>query len=537
MKDTFEKNAVQATPAADAKKSLGISFGKDALADKDILILPVFENAAPALPESMPDILKKFITEAVDGDKTFKGAYGQKLVFPGVGGLEKVVLLGVGKEKDLDEKAVRRLAGVLDSAAAGKKVGIDASLLGDKSSNALFAANLADAILSNSYEFKKYKTGKAGKSKNPAAVEILTAAPATQARDAFSSLRTVTDSVSWASDLVNEPGNVLNPATYAEKIRDELAPLGIKVRVIEFEEMKKLGMGAAAAVGQGSATPPCMVVMEYDGSAGEQKRPLALVGKGITFDSGGISIKPGAGMDDMTMDMGGSAAMVGTMRALASRGAKANVVAIVALAENMPSGTAYRPGDIVTSLSGKTIHIGNTDAEGRLVLCDAMTFIQRTYNPHTMIDAATLTGAAVVALGTEFSALYTNDESLSKKFNKASKSSGEKVWRMPLLETEAFARTMRSTPFADLTNIGGRAGSCTAAAFLREFVEKDADGNDKCKWAHIDMAGPGIPPGQDKKGWGVLLLNQLISDAYEVEAKQPAPKASPKAKVHLKRKP
>lgn len=340
----------------------------------------------------------------------------------------------------------------------------------------------------------------------------------------FDSLRTTTESVFWASDLVNEPGNVLNPQTYAARIEAELAPLGIRVRTIDAAEMKALGMNAALAVGQGSATPPCMVVMEYDGTNGQQDRPLALVGKGITFDSGGISIKPGAGMGEMTMDMGGSAAVVGAMRALASRKAKAKVVAIVGLAENMPSSTAYRPGDILKSMNGKTIYIGNTDAEGRLVLADAMTYIQRTYNPHTMVDLATLTGAAVAALGKEFSAIFTNDDSLRAKFNKASAVTGEKTWPMPLLETEAFKRAVRATPHADLTNLAGGPGASTAAAFLHEFVEKDKRGHDKCAWVHVDMAGPGIPSTL-LKGWGVLLLNELVRDNYEVQ-KPPAAKVA-----------
>lgn len=395
-----------------------------------------------------------------------------------------------------------------------------------KGLSAQAAAQQANHALMQSYTFDKYKTITDGKKAAPKQTVIYTTSPE-GAQKRFDALRTTTDSVFWASDLVNEPGNVLNPQTYAERIAAELAPLGITVRVIDAAEMKTLGMNAALAVGQGSATPPCMVVMEYDGSNGQQDRPLALVGKGITFDSGGISIKPGAGMGEMTMDMGGSAAVVGAMRALATRKAQTKVVAIVGLAENMPSSNAYRPGDIIKSMNGKTIYIGNTDAEGRLVLADAMTYIQRTYNPHTMVDLATLTGAAAAALGKEFAAIFTNEDSLRAKFNKASAVSGEKTWPLPLLETDAFQRAVRATPHADLTNLAGGPGASTAAAFLHEFVEKDKNGKDKCAWVHIDMAGPGIPS-SPRKGWGVLLLDALVRDNYEAKKAAPNTKAAPR---------
>jgi len=400
------------------------------------------------------------------------------------------------------------------AAAKRTKGGIDATHV-----TAAQAAVIANHALMESYTFDKYKTGK--KQATPAALEVYVQDPAAAEKE-FVRLKNVTDGVFWASDLANEPGNVLNPQTYAADIASKLSPLGIKIRIISAQEMEKLGMGAALAVGRGSATPPCMVVMEYDGTNGAQDRPLALVGKGITFDSGGISLKPGAGMGDMTMDMGGSAAVVGAMYALAANKVPTKAVAIVALAENMPSGAAYRPGDIVTSMSGKTIYVGNTDAEGRLVLADALTYIQRNYNPHTVVDLATLTGAAVVALGKEFAAVYANDNKLWKKFNAASLASGEKVWRMPLTETDSFTRAVRNTPVADISNNVAGPGSCTAAAFLREFIEKDANGNDKCKWAHIDMAGPGIPATL-RKGWGVQLLNSLVNNNYQTP-KKPAPK-------------
>ncbi len=395
------------------------------------------------------------------------------------------------------------------------------------------AAAFASGLLKASYTFNKYKT--TPQKKSPQEITVTTSAPQ-EAEAAFAPLLSTMESAFWASDLVNEPANVLNPETYAERVKAELEPLGVKVRVIEADEMKKLGMNAALAVGQGSVTPPRMVVLEYDGTENNgvgsaQKQPLALVGKGITFDSGGISIKPSSGMENMTMDMGGSAAVAGAMRALAARGAKTHVVAVLALAENMPGSHATRPGDIVKSLSGKTVFIGNTDAEGRLVLADALAYVQKEYDPHTVVDLATLTGSAAAALGKEFAAAFTNDKCLMAKFNKAAAVSGEKVWQMPLEESKAAAAAVRNTPHADLTNNAGAPGALTAAAFLREFIEKNGDGSDKRKFMHLDIAGPGMPAGE-LKGWGVFLLDALVARFYEQKdaANQNAPKHACKCK-------
>jgi len=371
-------------------------------------------------------------------------------------------------------------------------------------------AELADGFLRASYTFNKYKT--TTQNAGPQSVEFVTA-DAQKAAAAFAPLRTTTESAFWASDLVNEPANVLNPATYAERVRQELAPLGIKVRVLQDFELKMRGMGAITAVGQGSKTPPCMIVLEYDGTNGAEKRPLALVGKGITFDSGGISLKPGAGMGDMTMDMAGSAAVAGAMRSLALRGSKSRVVGIMALAENMPDQNSTRPGDIVKSLSGKTIYIGNTDAEGRLVLCDAITYVQREFDPHTVVDIATLTGSASAALGKEFAAAFSNDNRLFEKFNKAANATGEKIWRMPLTESPASKKAVENTPHADLTNNATGPGALTAAAFLHQFIEKNKDGSDR-PFLHLDIAGPGIPA-TELKGWGVFLFDKFVRENCE----------------------
>lgn len=495
-----------------------LTFETQPYGTEEVLVIPMLEGNTPAAPLSAT--LQKFVDGMLTGEKDFTGKNGQVLTLKIPGKAKKIILAGLGDKKNIDEQSLRKLGTPLYKALKETK-GAAISVYADGLSAANTAV-LADALTREAYDFKKYKT--AEDSAPEMEIRIGTGSPQA-AEKAFEPLQAVTNGSAWASDLANEPGNSLNPETYARKIRDELSALGVEVTVLEQQDMLSYKMGAALAVGQGSDTPPCMVVMEYDGTGGKQKQPLALVGKGITFDTGGISLKPGANMDQMTLDMGGSAAVVGTMRALAARQAKTRVVAIVALAENMPDGKSYRPGDIVTSMSGKTVFVGNTDAEGRLVLIDALTYIQREHNPHTVIDLATLTGAQVVALGNDFAATYSNDNKLRDQFNAAGAKSGEKTWPMPLMETDSYTKAVKDTPLADLTNLAKGPGSCTAAAFLHEFIEKDDAGKDKCKWTHIDMAGPGMGSGI-KKGWGVLVLNQLIQDNFEQKVGKKRAKAS-----------
>ncbi|MFH1158036.1 MAG: leucyl aminopeptidase [Pseudomonadota bacterium] len=487
------------------------------------VVVPVFEGKV--FPGYTPPPMLQFFTQMLEREENFKGKSGQTVTLRDPDG-QKIILLGVGKVEELDEKAVRKLAAPLYktlTAEGVKEVVIDTPSVTNSSNNNSLAANLADALQTGTYEFKKYKTS--GDKDAPVkleGIEILARDPK-QAAKIYEPLCKVTESVFWASDIANEPGNVINPKTYANKLAAELPSMGIKVHVLEKEDMERLGMGAALAVGQGSATPPRMVVMEYDGTGGKQPQPLAIVGKALTFDSGGISLKPGQGMDEMTMDKAGSIAVVGTMRALAAREAKVHVVAIVGMAENMPDANAQRPGDIVKAMNGKTIFVGNTDAEGRLVLADALTYIQRTYNPHTVVNLATLTGAALGATGVHIAPFYANDpdkddeKPMRDKFNRASKATGEMLWPMPLMETPEFTAAVKKTPFADLSNIApsSKAGSCTAAAFLHEFIDKDEKGVDKCNFVHIDMAGPGCDTENVRKGWGVRLLNQLVINNYE----------------------
>ncbi|MEM6603158.1 MAG: leucyl aminopeptidase [Pseudomonadota bacterium] len=329
----------------------------------------------------------------------------------------------------------------------------------------------------------------------------------------FQNICAITDGVFMARDLVSEPSNILYPETYAERCL-ELKKLGLKVTVLDEKKMLKEGMHSLLGVGQGSVRESKAVILEWKNNKNKNAETLALVGKGVTFDSGGLSLKPGKGMWDMIFDMGGSAAVVGTMVTLATRRAHANVVGIIGLVENMPDGNAQRPGDVVETLSGKTVEVLNTDAEGRLVLADIMTYVQKTYKPHAMIDLATLTGAIISALGHEYAGLFSNNKDFADKIEAAAQLSGDKVWPFPM--GPAYSDKLKSR-VADIANISqsAGAGSITAAEFLKHFVENDLP------WAHLDIAGtawtyeerPTNPKGAT--GFGVRLLNQFVLDHYE----------------------
>ena len=327
----------------------------------------------------------------------------------------------------------------------------------------------------------------------------------------------------FARDVMNEPPNALYPDSYAKWVAKELRPLGVTISIFDEKTMKDKGFLSAYEVGKGSARPSRIVVMRWNGKKKPSKTsakktktaPIAFIGKGVTFDTGGISLKPGASMDEMKMDMGGSAAVVGLFKALALRKAKVDAVGIIGLVENMPSDRAYRPGDIIPSMSGKTIEVLNTDAEGRLVLCDCMTYMQKTYKPELMIDLATLTGAMMVALGHEYCGVFSNDDTLWQNLDKAGQDTHEKIWRMPL--DKAYSDAMRSK-IADLNNLGnmGRyGGACTAAGFLQHFVEKE-----DLPWAHMDIAGKMMQKSDTDTvprggvGFGVRLLNKFVLNGY-----------------------
>ncbi|MGR3660613.1 MAG: leucyl aminopeptidase [Paracoccaceae bacterium] len=397
-----------------------------------------------------------------------------------------------------DVETARRAGAAIGKAKAGKPVLVLAG-------NLKHGGDLALGLRLRVYDFNAHKTAEV---KDEGAVTMMLTKPEDVSEADGAAL---VEGIFFTRDLVNEPANVLTTTEFADRLV-ELKKLGLKVQVLEEAELEKLGMRTLLAVGIGSESPSKVVVMEWNG--GGDEKPFALIGKGVVFDTGGISIKPAGGMEDMTMDMGGAGVVSGVMKTLALRKAKANVVGVVGIVENMPDGKATRPGDVVTSMKGDTIEVINTDAEGRLVLCDIMWYAQERFEPTGMIDLATLTGAIIVGLGHENAGVFSNDDDLCNDFLKAAGVESEGAWRMPL--GEAYDKLLKSR-IADMKNIGGRAaGSVTAAQFLLRFVK------DETPWIHLDIAGVAsvksatdlAPAGAT--GWGVLALNRLIADRYEV---------------------
>jgi len=328
----------------------------------------------------------------------------------------------------------------------------------------------------------------------------------------WSDYAAVAAGVALTRELVTEPANIIYPESFVDRCKP-LEAMGVEITILGQAEMEKLGMGALLGVSQGSRRAPRMLAMRWNGTGDANSKPVVLVGKGVTFDTGGISIKPAAGMEDMKWDMGGAGAVAGTMKALAGRKAKAHVIGICGLVENMPDGNAQRPGDVVTSMAGQTIEVINTDAEGRLVLCDALHWAQEQYDPEYIVDLATLTGAIIVSLGDQNGGLFSNDDGLAEKLTAAGKASGDPLWRMPL--GKAYDKLIDS-PIADIKNVGPRGGgSITAAQFLQRFIKPGV------KWAHLDIAGmvwadkPGPVWDKGATGFGVRLLNQWIVDNFE----------------------
>ena len=451
----------------------------------------------------------------------FKGkmkATAELLAPPRIG-VNRLVLLGTGKAGSLNESDWVMLGGAALGAISERKAKA-ASIIAEAADAGGIRADHIAALLAfgaslRHYEFSKYQTKKKPDEENaqPDKLQklVIHCADPDKARSAFARYSAVANGVVIARDLVNEPANVLGPVEFAERAR-ELEELGIEVEILDAEELEKLKMGALLAVAQGSVRPARVAVMQWHGAKSKRAKPLAFIGKGVVFDTGGISIKPAAGMEDMKGDMGGAACVVGLMHALAERKAHVNAVGIIGLVENMPSGTATRPGDIVTAHSGQTVEILNTDAEGRLVLADLLSYAQERFKPRLMIDLATLTGAIMVALGKEYAGLFVNDDKLAGELIDASTATGEKIWRMPL--DKAYDKMIESKN-ADIKNIGGRwAGACTAAAFLKYFV-KDTP------WAHIDLAGTAMDAPKSEinpswaSGWGVRLLDRFVADKYE----------------------
>ncbi|WP_422373366.1 leucyl aminopeptidase [Hoeflea sp.] len=433
------------------------------------------------------------------------------LLAPSASSVDRIALLGLGEPDKMNAHDWLRAGGKLVT-LLGKadKVTVLPADGGQMSADA--AADLALGILMRAYSFDLYKTKKGDeddKSQRKVKV-VIQHEDANACKKAFVSRQAVADGVALARNLVNEPANVLGPVEFAERAR-ALESLGVEVEVLTEKEMKKLKMEALLGVSLGSVRPPRLAIMRWQGGKAKDK-PVAFVGKGVVFDTGGISIKPAAGMEDMKGDMGGAAAVTGLMHTLAARKAKVNAVGIIGLVENMPDGAAQRPGDIVRSMSGQTIEIINTDAEGRLVLCDALTYCQEKFKPAIMVNLATLTGAVMVALGQHHAGLFSNDDDLSAALSKAGEATQERVWRLPL---GPDYDKMIDSKFADMKNTGGRyAGSITAAQFLKRFVGDTP-------WAHLDIAGTAMgSPSTDinqswASGFGVRLLDELVRANYE----------------------
>ncbi|WP_050406429.1 leucyl aminopeptidase [Bradyrhizobium embrapense] len=444
----------------------------------------------------------------------FKGKSGAALDILAPEGIkvDRLIVIGTDKAAELKEKDLLKFGGV----AAGKlNAGSGAMTiiaeLPDAAMTADQAAAIATGIRLRAYKFDRYKTKKKDGEDGTVQADVSIAVDdVASARKAFAPESSIVDGVNLARELVNEPPNVLYPEEFARRA-SQLRKLGVTVEVLDVKAMTKLGMGALLGVGQGSVRPSRTVIMRWNGGK-KSEAPVAFVGKGVCFDTGGISIKSAGGMEDMKGDMGGAACVVGLMHALAARKARVNVVGAIGLVENMPDGNAQRPGDIVTSMSGQTIEIINTDAEGRLVLADVLWYVAKKCKPKFMVDLATLTGAIMVALGTDHAGLFSNNDELAERLTKVGLETGEKVWRMPL--GPEYDKQIDSQ-FADMKNTGGRnGGSITAAQFLQRFV-------DGTPWAHLDIAGTamGAPKTEINQSWGsgygVRLLDRLVSEYYE----------------------
>lgn len=480
---------------SDAKGSLAVlSFEDDGLS-----------SAASAVNDSTGGAAMR-----ATGASRFRGKVGQiaEILAPGGVEADRILVVGAGKADELDRDALERIAAsavkrVLASGEKSLTLRLDGvNVSAEDAAAAGVAAHMA------AYRFDHYRT-KLDADKKPSLESFQIAVDdAAAGEDAWSRYQHIAEGVSLARDLVGEPPNVLFPAAFAERCQ-ALEAQGVEVEVLDEKKMAELGMNALLCVGQGSRKESKLAIMKWMGGDNDEK-PILLVGKGVCFDAGGISLKPGDRMWDMKADMGGAAGVTGAMRAIAGRKAKVNVIGIVGLVENMPDGDATRPSDIVKSASGQTIEVQNTDAEGRLVLSDALWYGQTHFDPACVIDMATLTGAMVISLGQEYAGVFTNSDTLWSGLEEAGRNGSEQVWRLPL--ADGYDRLLDSD-YADMKNIGGRAaGSITAAQFLGRFIDKDRD------WAHIDIAGVAMKDKRDDPrepvwgtGWGVRILDRFAA--------------------------
>jgi leucyl aminopeptidase len=500
---------------------LDITFAKPALPEKGALALLLGEGENLGGLGAAADTATAGAISRALAAAAFKGKKNETVTIlaPGAG-LSRVVVVGLGKREEADGRATEEAGGTAAAALSAETAGV----LDVGPASPARAAEAALGAVLRAWRFDKYRTTEKDEDKPKLARLTVAHADAAKARAAWAPLKGVAEGVFLARELVAEPPNVLTPAEMAERCR-ALTTLGLEVEILGPKEMKKLGFGALLGVAQGSANEPRMAVMQWHGASGARghgagaaakgkraAKPVAFIGKGVTFDTGGISLKPAQGMEEMKTDMAGAAAVIGLMAALAGRKAKVDAVGLVGLVENMPSGTAQRPGDVVKSYSGQTVEVLNTDAEGRLVLADVLWYCQERFDPAFMVDLATLTGAIVVSLGHENAGLFANDDELAQTLIAAGQATGEGLWRMPL--GEAYDKLLKSD-IADMKNIGGRpGGAVTAAQFLQRFV------NGK-PWAHLDIAGtawsskdkPCVPKGAT--AFGVRLLDRLVADHHE----------------------
>ncbi|MTJ80653.1 MAG: leucyl aminopeptidase [Telmatospirillum sp.] len=493
-----------------------ISFAKATVPTEGALVVGVLEDRVLTPTAADIDARTQGLIARAMAASRFEGKRDQTLLLLAPAGLElaRLLLIGLGKAADIDAKVAQSFGGgaVAQLQGAGDQVVAIAAdaIAGAPIGAADFAANAALGARLRSYRFDKYRTREKKEEKPSVKKLSVLLSDVTAAKQAYQPLDAVADGVFLTRDLASEPANVIYPESLAAKAQT-LSELGVEVEVLSEKQMRKLGMGALLAVGQGSEKDSQMVVMQWKG-AGTDEAPVAFIGKGVTFDSGGISIKPAAGMEEMKTDMGGAAVVIGLMKALALRKARVNAVGIVGLVENMPSGNAQRPGDVVTSASGQTIEVINTDAEGRLVLADALWYAQDRFKPRAMVDLATLTGAIVISLGDYYAGLFANNDDLAERLLGAGAKVSEPLWRMPL--DDQYDKQIKSD-IADMKNTGGReAGSITAAMFLKRFV-KDTP------WAHLDIAGVtwskkdlAVTP-KGATAFGVRLLDRLVADHYE----------------------
>lgn len=492
-----------------------ISFNEKISHDSGVLILLQSSKTLTATAQEIDQKLNGQITKILAHDSfSFKKGSIVKLPQPSNLPYQQLIIVGFSTEKALTAQDFESLGAKIYSSldkCQEKNATIITPDLKTEEKNLNSAALIANGVLLKSWRFDHYHTKIEKTDRCQTKNWEIVCSQADEAKTAFKLLKEITEGVFLTRHVTSEPPNVIYPKTLAEKAK-ELEKIGVKVEVFDEKDLKKMGLNALVGVGLGSEKDSHMVVMRWEGGE-KDEAPIAFVGKGVTFDTGGISIKPSADMDDMKWDMAGAGTVLGLMRALAGRKAKVNAIGVIGLVENMPSGSAQRPGDVVKSLSGQTIEILNTDAEGRLVLADALWYTQDRFNPKAMIDLATLTGAIIISLGGEHAGLFSNDDTLAKDLLECGQETGEKLWRLPL--AEAYDKDIDSV-IADVKNIGsGRgAGSITAAQFLQRFVNKTT-------WAHLDIAGTAW----NKKGgalcqagataFGVRLLNRLVATKYE----------------------